>query len=87
MKDKKVMYALIGGAAVLIGAAIYYSMNKDKASSPRKSNPLDDELAKLGPAKYESNGMHIEFDYFIKMYEISQTYAKKEFAKRKADFV
>ena len=44
-KDKKVMYALIGGATLLVGAALIAHMS----SAVVEGNPIDDDLDKLGP--------------------------------------
>jgi hypothetical protein len=59
--DKKVLYALLGGAAVAV-AAIAYSMSKgsDEATT-------DDIVDQLGPVERDDNGM-LTFDYFLKIF-------------------
>ena len=81
-KDKKVLYALIGGAALLVGAAIISHM-----SSESEPSPIDDDLDKLGPLKREENGQYLDFEYFIKVFELSTTYAKMKFSVKKKEFV
>ena len=78
LKDKRVVYGLLGGAAVLIGAAVishYFSGEKE-------SNQLDIEIDKLGLLQRDASN-HIEFEQFIKIFEISSMHAKTEFSERK----
>lgn len=44
-------------------------------------------MEKLGPLKRESDGKYLDFDYFIKVFELSTTYAKINFSKKKKTFV
>lgn len=57
LKDKRVVYGLIGGAAVLIGAAVlsHYMGGEDSG------NKIDDDIAQLGPLQKDGQG-HIDFD-------------------------
>ena len=48
-KDKKVMYALIGGATLLVGAALIAHMSY----AASEESPIDDDLDKLGPITRE----------------------------------
>jgi|TARA_B110000285_G_scaffold13238_1_gene13119 hypothetical protein len=43
--DKKVMYALIGGVAVVGAAIAYYAVNKEKVED---EGDMEDDLAELG---------------------------------------
>ena len=75
--DKKVLYALIGGVA-LIGAAIAFSMSKDSA--------VDDVLNQLGPVEKDENGK-LDFEYFLKIFQICTVYGKTQFAERKREYI
>jgi hypothetical protein len=59
--DKKVLYALIGGVAV-VGAAVAYHLASK--SIEEADDGIDDELEQLGPPEMEPNGM-LKFDYFL----------------------
>lgn len=82
--SKNVKYALIGGAAVVLAAISYHYMT-NKASDTVEAD-IDEDLDKLGPLKRDANEM-IDFDYFIKIFQISSFYAKNQFAKKKKEFV
>jgi len=82
-KDKKVMYALIGGATLLVGAALIAHMS----SAAVEENPIDDDLDKLGPLKREEDGRYLDFDYFINVFELSTKYAKMKFSSKKKEYV
>ena len=43
--DKKVLYALIGGVAVVGAAVAYYAANKEKVED---EGDMEDDLAELG---------------------------------------
>lgn len=81
-KDKKVLYALIGGATLLVGAAIIAHFSQTVEDSP-----IDDDLDKLGPLKREEDGRYLDFEYFIKVFELSTTYAKMKFSIKKKEYV
>ena len=76
--DKKVLYALIGGAAI-VGAAIIFSMSKGESQ-------VDDILDKLGPVEREENGK-LEFEYFLKIFKECTIYGKREFGERKKELI
>lgn len=80
--DKKVLYALLGGAAVAV-AAIVYSMSKDGESDEPTA---DDIIEQLGPVKRDANGM-LEFDYFLKIFQICTVYGKTQFGERKKEMI
>ena len=82
-KDKKVLYALIGGATLLVGAALLAHMSAGQV----EESPIDDDLDKLGPLKREEDGRYLDFEYFIKVFELSTTYAKMKFSTKKKDYV
>ena len=79
--DKKVLYALIGGVAV-VGAAVAYHLSK----ATEEAEDLDDDLAQLGDPEYEPNGM-LKFEYFLKIFQICSYYGKTTFAKQKKEFI
>jgi hypothetical protein len=80
--DKKVLYALIGGVAV-VGAAVAYHL-ASKASE--EADNIDEDLEQLGPPEYEKNG-HLKFDYFLKIFQICSFYGKTNFASKKREFI
>lgn len=55
--DKKVMYALIGGAAVIGAAVAFHFLAR---SSEEADDNLDADLEQLGPLELDANG-RIEF--------------------------
>jgi hypothetical protein len=61
--DKKVLYALIGGAAV-VGAAIAYHFI---SNSEQEADALEDDLDELGPLELDENG-RIKFEQFLKIF-------------------
>lgn len=69
--DKKVLYALIGGVAV-VGAAVAYHL---ASKSTEEAEDMDDDLAQLGQPEYEPNGM-LKFEYFLKIFQICSFYGK-----------
>ena len=81
MQDKRVIYSLVGGAAVLVGAALLTHY-----LSQKEPNPIDDEIDSLGNLQRDATG-HIEFEQFIKIFEISANHAKSEFSAQKKDFI
>lgn len=82
-KDKRVVYGLIGGAALLIGAAIISHYTSGQSAEDQQ---IDDEIEKLGPLQRD-NTNHIQFDQFIKIFEISSLHAKNEFSKKKKQYI
>lgn len=81
LQDKRVVYGLLGGAAVLVGAALISHFMQDK-----ETNQIDDELEKLGVLSRDNSG-HIEFEQFIKIFEISSLHAKQEFSDKKKGYI
>jgi hypothetical protein len=59
------------------------------ASSSKEFEEVEDieeDLAQLGAPDYEGNGM-LEFDYFLKIFQISATYGKSQFKIKKKDMM
>jgi hypothetical protein len=81
--DKKVLYALIGGVAV-VGAAVAYHLAS--RSAEEADDGIDDDLAQLGPPEMEPNGM-LKFEYFLKIFQICSFYGKNTFAIKKKEYV
>merc|ERR1712086_608597 len=81
-KDKKLHYALIGGATLLVGAAIISHM-----SGQVEESPIDQDLENLGPLRREEDGRYLDFEYFIKVFELSTMYAKMKFSTKKKEYV
>jgi len=81
-KDKKLLYALIGGATLLVGAAIISHM-----SGQVEESPIDQDLENLGPLRREEDGRYLDFEYFIKVFELSTMYAKMKFSNKKKEYV
>ena len=82
--DKKVLYALIGGAAVIGAGAAYYFLSQAETSSTEDA--LDDDLDQLGALELDDNG-RIEFDQFLKIFQICSFYGKTQFAERKKQMI
>lgn len=72
--DKKVLYALIGGFAV-VGAAVAYHMASKSAVD---DDDIDDDLAQLGPIEYDATG-YLKFEYFLNIFKICSYYGKQKF--------
>ena len=81
--DKKVMYALIGGVAVVGAAIAYYAVNKEKVE---EEGDMEDDLAELGEPQFEPSGM-LKFEYFLKIFQICSFYGKTQFKIKKVEFV
>lgn len=62
---KEVMYALIGGAAI-VGAAVAYHLASQKASDD-DADTLDNDLEELGEIQKDEQGF-LKFDYFLKIF-------------------
>mgnify|MGYP006104726993 CR=1 FL=1 len=82
--EKKTMYALIGGVAVLGAAIAYYSANKGKVEDEEAD--MEDDLAELGEPQFEPSGM-LKFEYFLKIFQICSFYGKNQFNIKKKDMV
>ena len=86
--DKKVMYALIGGIA-LIGAAIAYKMVSSGEADVKDDLPGEDEmendLEEIGDLETEQG--HIKFEQFLKIFQICSFYGKTVFAKEKKSLI
>ena len=82
LSDKRVIYGILGASAVVVGAAIL----SHYFSGGGKSDPLKEKLDELVPLQRDSSG-HIDFEQFIKIFELSSASAKAEFADRKKNFV
>ena len=87
--DKKVMYALIGGVA-LIGAAIAYKLvsgSEEKGDAVDQADDMDEDadLEQIGELETEQG--HIKFDQFLKIFQICSFYGKTIFNKEKKKLV
>jgi len=85
--DKKVMYALIGGVA-LIGAAIAYKMvsGSDEVKDDLPGEEEEDaDLEQIGELETEQG--HIKFDQFLKIFQICSFYGKTIFNKEKKKLI
>ena len=81
--DKKVLYALIGGVAVVGAAVAYYTISKEKVDD---EPDIEDDLAELGEPQFEASGM-LKFDYFLKIFQICSYYGKTQFKIKKKEFI
>ena len=91
-ENKNLKYALIGGAAVVGAAVLYYltsaSEGKSDASSAEQAandDILEDDLEKIGEIEYEDG--HVKFTKFLKIFEICSYHGKTLFAEQKKDFI
>jgi hypothetical protein len=71
-ENKKLLYALAGGAA-LIGGAIIFSYLSGKSES--SSSVCFEEIDALGPPKKEPNGL-LAFNYYKDVFLIISKHAK-----------
>jgi hypothetical protein len=62
--DKKFVYALLGGAAIIGAAVAYHLFSK---SSEEAEGDLDADLDELGPLELDENG-RIKFEQFLKIF-------------------
>ena len=68
MQDKRVVYALVGGAVAIVGAAVAYTIYSSKAEQVvTEEESIENELEELGEPAYEANGM-LKFEYFLKIF-------------------
>ena len=81
--DKKVLYALLGGAAVVGAAIVYFATNKEKVED---EGDMEDDLANLGEPQFEASGM-LTFEYFLKIFQICSFYGKNQFRLKKKEFI
>jgi hypothetical protein len=81
--DKKVLYALLGGAAVVGAAIVYFATNKEKVED---EGDMEDDLANLGEPQFEASGM-LKFEYFLKIFQICSFYGKNQFRLKKKEFI
>ena len=81
--EKKVLYALLGGAAALVGAAVAYHM----FGASEDASALNDDLQQLGPLELEEDSGMLKFTYFMKIMQISSYYGKTEFGEKKKEYI
>ena len=77
------LYALIGGVAVVGAAVAYYTISKEKVDD---EPDIEDDLAELGEPQFEASGM-LKFDYFLKIFQICSYYGKTQFKIKKKEFI
>lgn len=80
--SKFIKYALIGGAAVIVAAVAAHLMSK----SEEADELLDADLEDLGELKLDANG-RIEFEQFLKIFQICSFYGKTQFAAKKHEYI
>jgi len=73
--DKKVVYALLGGAA-LVGAAVAYHLLS--GSTEEVEDSLEAHLDELGAIEKDEHGC-IKFAQFLKIFQICTVYGKTQF--------
>ena len=81
--DKKVLYALLGGVAVVGAAIAFYAVSKEKVEDEAD---MEDDLAELGEPQFEASGM-LKFEYFLKIFQICSFYGKTQFKIKKKEFI
>ena len=74
VKDKRVVYGLLAGAAILVGAYLYHKLGSSEAETEAADS--------IGPLRRDQSG-YIEFEQFIQIFEVSSAQAKVQFAKKK----
>jgi len=93
-ENKNLKYALLGGAAVVGAAVLYYLTNSAEsknadgltaAEADKFEENLDEDLEKIGEIEYEDG--HIKFTQFLKIFEICSYHGKTLFAEQKKTFI
>ena len=84
MLDKKVLYALLGGVAI-VGAAIAY--NSLKGQSEGVEDQIEQELEKMGPIDREDATGMVKFDQFLKILQICTAFGKSQFKETKQKLI
>ena len=77
VKDKRVVYGVLAAAALLVGAVVMYKYGDSEGG---------EEEIDIGPLKRDAQG-YIEFQQFLKIFEISTTSAKTQFAAKKKMYI
>lgn len=80
--DKKVMYALIGGAAVIGAAVAFHFMGK----ADSESDSMDADLDQIGALDLDEEG-RIKFEQFLKIFQVCSFYGKTNFQEQKKKMV
>jgi hypothetical protein len=93
--NKNLKYALIGGAAIVGAAALYWLTSTSDAtasasdpaavSKKEDDDKLEEQLDAIGEIEYEDQ--HVKFEQFLKIFEICSYHGKTEFAEQKKNFI
>ena len=76
-KDKRVVYGLLAGAAIIGGALASYYLSESESPG---------EIPSIGPVKRDASG-YIEFEQFLEIFKISSASAKTQFAAKKKELI
>ena len=95
MDNKKTWMAVGGGiAAVALAYLIYAATSKNKRSYDDSSDDdaegaleaeIEEAIEGLLPIEREDDSNFLKFDYFLKIFEISQMYARRVYHEDKAE--
>ena len=94
-ENKNIKYAMIGGAA-LVGAAVLYYLTAggsgDKAADEatnaalnEANEKMEEDLEQIGEIELEEG--HIKFEQFLKIFEICSYHGKTLFSEQKKNFI
>ena len=89
-QNKGLFYGLVAGAAaVAVGVAAYssWTQDNDKGHATSGGNKGEDEVEKLGPVKYEKDGNHLDFEYFLKIFDLSVKQGRLDYADQKRNYM
>lgn len=95
MNDKKTWLAVgLSAAALLVGYIAYKTATSDDDGTDAgvgsiTADNIDDKIQEaideLGSITREDNSEYLDFDYFLKIFEISQMFARMSYASEKVD--
>lgn len=90
-ENKNIKYAMMGGAA-LVGAAVLYYLTTSKVDETANAGEnndtaekLDDDIEQIGEIEYEDG--HVKFTQFLKIFEICSYHGKTNFAAEKKQLI
>lgn len=82
MDQKKIQYALLGGAAVIVAAIGIYLLTSNKEEEEEVITDDVDDLVNQLQLEREDNGK-LTFECFIEIFKISSKHAKMSFCEKK----
>jgi hypothetical protein len=85
MSDKKLIYAVAGGAA-FVGAAVLFYLYSNTSKAEVSIDQCMEEIEALGAKQMTPQGV-LAFDYYKNVFAIISKYAKTKFGKEKRTYI